>query len=202
MSPPVDLFVDLTQSLLAVEVPAMPRAYLACSTYKWLLCPKGMALLSVPGDGASVATPWRWWGAHRQPHSSYFGFESHEEDPDTRLDVSSSWLLVVGAAASLQYLVRVGPAIVLERNAALARMLRAKLSEAGLQVLFSGDKRCDVCPIVSIACGKRADAVAALLAQRKIQCAVRSAYVRISVHFYNDEADLNHVVAALCEALQ
>lgn len=193
----IALYVDLTQSLCCVTVPPLESAYVGVAAYKWLLCPKGVAFVSPPNNDTSLSTPWRWWGAHSQPHTAYYGHSGHVLSPDARWDSSSAWLLNVAAASALQQLASLGVDAIVARCEHLARRLRERIDAP---ILFEGDALCARCPIISVPVDN-ADAVAAALKQRRVVCAVRARYVRLSLHFYNTDADVDIIAVALNEAL-
>jgi hypothetical protein len=102
----------------------------------------------------------------------------------------------VSADASISYLCDVGVKAILEINQKLSRSVRLRLGRAGFRFLYSNSAVNADCPIVAICCND-APLAAKILREHRIVCAVRSGFVRVAFHFYNDESDAIALVHAL-----
>jgi selenocysteine lyase/cysteine desulfurase len=100
-------------------------------------------------------------------------------------DVSLAWLPWLGAAESLELLVRWQAAGAFEEPVRLAR----RLAE-GLGLEWGGSSL--VCAPID-----DADAARAALASARIRASFRGTGIRLSPHVYNDEADIERAVEAL-----
>lgn len=182
------LLIDGTQAVpfLRPDEDLASVDYVLVHAYKHLLCPRGAAFLVIRRDRQTGVPPMAAnWRAADQPYGRYF------EGPLTlgrgarRFDVSLAWLSWVGAGRSLRLLCEwrgVGAfASVWDHANALAR-------EAGLPTAVS-----------TLVCIPVADpeGAAGALAQAGIRASVRGSAVRLSVHLWNGDADIDLAMAVL-----
>jgi len=194
------LIVDTTQSRCAVPVPALARAYTVTSLYKWCVCPKGLALITLPHDRRGVVLTnhgginWTngpnpdksgYWYSDKVVHEAADAAASSTPVPGYAMDMSHSWLLNAATAASLSTLASVGITAILERNAALARRARARIPSHQLLVTDLPDH-------------------APILVLKDVSpdgwegiASVRQGRLRIAFHFYNSDENVDSV----CERL-
>lgn len=176
-------FIDVTQAAGWLPVAAERFDYVACSAYKWLLCPRGVAFLSVRPERVEELLPVHAnWYAGADPWTSIYGGPLRLAPTARRFDASPAWLCWVGAAPALELLETVGVAAVHDHDVALAQRFRAGL---GLPPAAS--------PIVSVS----VPGAQARLASAGVRTAVRNGCVRVSFHLYNDESDVDLAVQAL-----
>ena len=88
----------------------------------------------------------------------------------------------------------------LDRVRQLASALRQALQEAGLAPLAMAEENTSHLVAVPLA-GRDPATVLATLKAQGILCSSRDGHLRISPHFYNDESDVEKVVAGLRRAL-
>lgn len=114
----------------------------------------------------------------------------------SRFDNSISWLAAIGNEAALSVFDTFGRDVIYLRNRELAELLRASLSEVGwIPVDLPEVNRSS---IVSVPLRDADPAqVVAELERRGIVCAARDGNLRLAVHFYNHEVDVQHVASAL-----
>jgi selenocysteine lyase/cysteine desulfurase len=193
------LIIDTTQSRCAVPVPRFQRAYTITSLYKWCVCPKGLALVTLPSDRRGIVltnySGINWTNGPKVDKSGYWYSANVVEEaaaaaaaapvPAAALDMSHSWLLNAVAAASLSALADVGITAILERNGALARRARARLPADKLLVADLPEHA----PILVLkdVSPDGWDGIAS----------VRQGRLRLAFHFYNRVEDVD----AVCERL-
>jgi len=178
------LLLDTTQSCgwLPLDVSAVD--YVVCGGYKWLLCPRGTAFLSVRPELLGGIRPLAaGWYAGEDPWSSIYGAPLRLAKSARRLDTSPAWFSWVGAAVSLELLAGLDMERVRSHDVGLAD---AFLTRLGLEPQGSA--------IVTLATDGD---VGERLAAAGIRTAVRAGRVRASFHLYNDEADVELAASAL-----
>jgi len=160
--------------------------YVVVSAYKHLLCPRGVAFMALrPDHVGRLAALNANWRAADQPYGRFFGGPLTLAPDAAMYDVSLAWLPWLGAAESLELLLRWQAAGALEEPTRLARELAQ-----GLDLEWGGSTL--VCaPIDDI------DAARATLAAARIRASFRGTGIRLSPHVYNDAADIERAVAAL-----
>lgn len=160
--------------------------YLVASGYKHLLCPRGVAFMVLRGDHVGRLAPiLANWRAADRPYGRYFGGPLTLSPDAAMYDVSLAWHAWLGAAESLDLLVRWQAAGALEEPPRLARDLAE-----GLGLRWGG---------ATLVCAPIADAAAArlVLTTAGIRAGFRGAGLRLSPHVYNDAGDVARAVAAL-----
>jgi selenocysteine lyase/cysteine desulfurase len=177
--------VDATHAVPFVAID--PRAdYVVCAAYKHLLCPRGVAFLSVRTEHwDSVAPLFANWRSSSNPYGVYYGGPLDLAANAARFDVSLAWFSWAGAAVSLSLLTDWQRLGFLEEPVALARRLAGQLDIPAPQGA-----------VVSVPVHD-AEAVRSELAQAGIQAAVRAGSVRLSPHVYNTAAQIDHAASAL-----
>jgi selenocysteine lyase/cysteine desulfurase len=176
------LFVDATQACGWFPVRAADFDFVVVHTYKWLMSPRGAALMAVRPQRLESLIPVHagWWSAE-SPLGDYYGPPLRLPNEARRLDTSPAWFSWVGTAPSLEAVERIGVERIHEHNVELANRFRAGVglapgSSAIVSVDVDGAER---------------------LEEAGIRAAVRAGGLRVSFHLYNTPA---HVDAAL-EAL-
>jgi selenocysteine lyase/cysteine desulfurase len=136
------------------------------------------------------------WKAARVPSESYFGPDMDLSPTASRFDNSISWVAAIGNEAALSIFGEFDADAVFDRNRQLATLLRAALAEAGWTPvdLPETNRSC----IVSVPLGD-ADPVPLLaqLRDRGVVGAARDGNLRLSVHFYDHEEDIDRLTSAL-----
>jgi len=176
-------FVPLPEHLAGID-------YLVCHGYKHLLCPRGVAFLTVKPDRWPEVPPWfaNWRSAAPLYGRNYGGPLSLPETA-ARYDVSLAWHAWAGARPSLEAILAWQEAGLLAEPLALARRLAAGLGlpppSASIVSLETPD----------------ADAVAAALEGAAVRCAARGGGVRFATHVWNTEAEIDRVVGVVAGVL-
>lgn len=178
------LLVDTTQSAGWLPLPQVPIDYTVCSTYKWLLAPRGTALLTGTRDALAQLRPLASsWYAAEHPWQALYGTHAPPADDARRLDQAPVWGAVMALAQSLQVIEETGPAAIGSHNVARADRLRAALD---LEPTGSA--------IVSLPVSERA---AARVTRAGIATASREGRMRVSFHLYNTDQDVDRLLTAL-----
>lgn len=196
----IALVVDATQGLGAVPVDVGPGDvdFLACSGYKWLTAGYGVGFLCVnprwqqPHRYAAVG-----WRSARDPYALRAG----------ELDVAAAAAVleaghppfagVLTLGAALETHREIGVDAAHERVRELAGAVQAGLEARSVPVLSPRDPRRGS-GIVAALVPEPAEAARAL-AERGVLVSARGGSLRISTHFYNDEADVARLLELLPE---
>lgn len=156
---------------------------LICSAYKWLMSPRGSAFMSLrPELGERLVPHGAGWYAGDDVHASYYGPPLRLATDARRFDVSPAWFSWVGTAPALEVLLDVGVDTIHAHDLRLANLFREGLGlEPGDSAIVSAEI-------------PHADE---LLRESGIMAAARAGLLRTSWHVYNDEDDVERVLAAL-----
>ena len=178
-------FVDITQAAGWLPIDATRFDYVACSAYKWLLCPRGAAFFTLRRERMEELVPVNAnWYAGADPWTSIYGGPLRLARGARRFDLSPAWLAWVGAAPALALLERIGVEAVHAHNVALANRFLAGLD------LPPGESA-----IVAVTIPEADER----LRRAGVRTAVRAGRVRLSFHLYNQQTDVDLALAALAD---
>jgi selenocysteine lyase/cysteine desulfurase len=178
------VLLDTTQSCGWLPLDVSGVDYVVCGGYKWLLCPRGTAWLSVRPELMDALRPLAaGWYAGDDPWTSIYGSPLRLAADARRFDVSPAWFSLVGAAESLELLAGLDMSAVRAHDVGLADTF---LDRLGLPRQGSAIVTLDA----SGSAGERLTAAG-------IRTAMRAGRLRASFHLYNDEADVDLAVSAL-----
>jgi selenocysteine lyase/cysteine desulfurase len=177
------VLVDATQACGWLPLRAEDADFVVAHTYKWLMSPRGAALMSVRPERLADLVPVHagWWAAEN-PLGDYYGPPLRLADSARRLDSSPAWFSWVGTAPTLELVERIGVDRIHEHDVELANRFRAGLG------LEPGDSA-----IVSV----DLEDGAAKLERAGIRAAVRAGGLRLSFHLYNTPEHVDEAVSAL-----
>ncbi|MDP9821246.1 selenocysteine lyase/cysteine desulfurase [Nocardioides massiliensis] len=179
-----ELLVDLTQSAGWLPVDASRYAVTVGGGYKWLLCPRGTAFLTVRPDLVERLRPLAAsWYAGADPWLSIYGLPFRLADDARRFDVSPAWFAWVGTRTSVEFLVGIGDAALHSHALEVAEAFcaAAELEAPGSAIL-----------------ALTADAsVPAVLAEHRVVAAQRVGRLRLSFHVHNTVAEVEPLGRAL-----
>ncbi|WAP55340.1 aminotransferase class V-fold PLP-dependent enzyme [Streptomyces sp. S465] len=181
--------VDTSQAVGWFPVRAAEADYTVCVSYKWQLCPRGVAFLTVPEDLGELTPVFAGWVAGEKPWDSCYGPVAELAHSARRFDESPSMYSYVAARHSLALLEEVGIEAIAAHDRALADRFRAGLAELGHRPVDAPGSA-----IVSVP--GLGDA-AARLAEANVAVSARAGNLRAAFHLYNTPADVDRLLAAL-----
>ncbi len=186
-------FVDACQAAGAVPIDVARDGidFLAASSYKFLLGARGMGYLFVRRallDRIRPILP--GWKAARTPHQSFYGPAMDLSPTASKLDTSLTWFAALAEQAALGIFRQFGIQALLDRNAQLSQRLYEALTAHGSAVsLFPQHHRST---IVSVPVNDT-ETVMMRLRTANVVASVRASGVRLAVHFYNLEEEIDRV---------
>jgi selenocysteine lyase/cysteine desulfurase len=195
----VTFYLDGTQSIGAVpfDIAEIQPDMLAVHGYKWLLSPNGAGFMYVRPELRRQLRPaiigWRsdkgWRSVDALSHSAPEFVGTAEQYEGGMLNFPSLYAM----GASIEMMLGIGREQIHQRVLDLARLTSDTLKECGATIAHEGS------PIIA-ARFRDLDAsqLARTLKDRRILVSARHGYLRVSVHYYNIEAD----VQALAEAIR
>jgi selenocysteine lyase/cysteine desulfurase len=179
----VRTYVDATQACGWLPLDAGRFDFVACATYKWLLCPRGSAFMAVRRERLREVRPAAaGWYAGEDVWTSIYDAPLRLAHDARRLDVSPAWLCWAGAVPSLALLEEVGIPAIHAHDVGLADRLRAGLGlEPGGSAIVSVDR----------------PGAAERLAAAGVQASTRAGAARLAFHLHNTEDDVELALRAL-----
>lgn len=182
----VTTLVDATHAVGWLPVDATQVDYLVVGAYKWLLSPRGTAFLAVKPEHVDELRPVALgWYAAEDVWESMYGSDMRLAHSARRADVSPAWLCWMGTVPALELITAAGVENINHHNVALANRVRVALDLAP-----------STSAIVSIPTRRTVD-----LAAHGIEASVRAGILRIGCHLYNDESDVDSLIAAVRPAI-
>jgi selenocysteine lyase/cysteine desulfurase len=174
--------IDATQGCGWLPLDASRFDFFVVATYKWLLGPRGCALMAVRPAAAERLTPaLAGWFAAESPRASYGG-PLRLAPGARRFDVSPAWFAWVAQAPALDLLLDVGVDAIHDWDVGLANRFRSGL---GLPESDSA--------IVSV---PPPDGARERLGAAGVMYADHGDLLRFSFHLYTSEADVDAAVSA------
>jgi selenocysteine lyase/cysteine desulfurase len=191
--------VDACQAAGAVPLDVVRDGvdFLATSSHKFLLGSRGMGYLYVRRgllDGIHPVGP--GWKAAKRPAESFYGPAMDLSPTASKLDTSLAWFPALADQAALGIFRQFGTSALLERDSQLARHLRNALAMRGLSFQPAADANRST--IVSVEAGKP-EAVQARFREANVVASVRAGRLRLAVHFYNLEQELDRVAELIAQ---
>jgi len=197
------LFVDAIQGLgvFPLDVRATPIDFLAADGHKWLLGPEGAGLLYVRREHLDLLRP-LGVGWHSVVHASDYGRIELKLKPSAARYEGGSQNMVgfLGLAESLKLLLEYGQEAIGRRVLEITDMACERLEQAGARAysVRQGEHRSG---IVSFELpGRDALEVKKRLLAAGVVTSARGGKLRIAAHAYNNEQDLDRLIAALQES--
>ena len=175
--------VDATQAVGWLPVDASRLDVVAAHAYKWMMCPRGTAFMSIRSERMAGVVPHAaGWYAGEDPLQTFFGPPLRLATSARRFDTSPAWFMWVATAAALEVIEQVGVEAIHAHDVGLANRFRAGL---GLEASDSAIVFCDI------------EDAADKLERAGIRAAVRAGRLRTSWHLYNTEADVERTLDVL-----
>lgn len=182
-------YVDVSQAVGWLPVDADAYDFVASVAFKWLLCPRGVAFLTVPEDLGGLTPVFAGWVAGEQPWDSCYGPVAELAHSARRFDESPALFSYAGARHSLALLEELGVERVLAHDLALADRFRAGLNSLGHEPVPAPGSA-----IVSVpGLGARQPG----LSRAGVEVSDRAGSLRAAFHLYNTPADVDRVLDVL-----
>jgi selenocysteine lyase/cysteine desulfurase len=196
------VFVDGAQMIGALPVAADLEYIdvLATSDHKFLMnAGRGIGYCYISPEAQDRFSPVNaGWKAGSVPFDSFFGPAMDLSPTASRFDNSISWLAAIGDEAALSVFDDFGADAIFQRNSELAGLLRTALAAIGREAIDLPDANRST--IVSVPLdGAEPAKLLANLHQRGIICSARDGNLRLAIHFYNHEDDIDQITSALSE---
>lgn len=192
-------YLDATQALgaLTLDVGAVQPSMLAVHGYKWLLCPNGAAFFYVSPELRRHLAPnvigWRSHEAWRNVSQLHTGAPVFTDSAEKYEGGMPAFPCLYAMDAALQDLLEIGPRRIEQRVLSLTSLLHDRLRSQGPVEILHADSPVTVARFP----GVDAAALAARLKERGILASTRHGGLRLSLHFYNDEADVERLTEEL-----
>jgi selenocysteine lyase/cysteine desulfurase len=190
-------FVDACQAAGAVPLDVVRDGvdFLAAASHKFLLGSRGMGYLYVRHQLLDRIRPiLPGWKAARKPLESFYGPGMDLSPTASKLDTSLVWFAALAEQAALGIFRQFGIEAVLARNAQLSGRLHEALAARGSAMRpFPLRHRST---IVSVPVTDT-EAAMTRLREANVVASVRGGRVRLSVHFYNLEQEIDRVAEIL-----
>jgi cysteine desulfurase / selenocysteine lyase len=192
------LYLDGTQSVgaLRFDVAAIQPDMLAVDGYKWLLCPNGATFFYISPELRQRIQPavmgWRSDRGWRSVDDLVHGVPHLPEAAERYEGGMLNFPSIYGAAESIRLMLELGTDRVEARVLELANMAAEILRHSGATIVNENTN------IVAASWPDRdASVLARKLQEQRIITAARHGNLRVSPHFYNNEADLEKLKCAL-----
>jgi selenocysteine lyase/cysteine desulfurase len=175
--------VDATQAAGWLPIDATRFDVLVAAAYKWLMCPRGTAFMSVaPGRLEAIRPMAAGWYAGEDPYQTYAGPPLRLAADARRLDTSPAWFSWAGAAPTLELIDEIGVQAIHDHDVALANRFREGIGlPPGNSAIVTSEH----------------PGGAAKLDGAGIPAAEVLGRLRVGFHLYNDEEDADRAVDVL-----
>lgn len=186
-------FVDACQAAGAVPLDVVQDGvdFLAAASHKFLLGSRGMGYLYVRHGLLEQLRPIvPGWKTAQNPLESFYGPTMHLSQTASKLDVSLAWFAALADQAALGLFGRFGIDGLLERNAQLAKHLQDALAVRCPAFQPFPEEHCSTIVAVPV---PDTEAVMARFRQANVIASVRAGRIRLALHFYNLEEELDRV---------
>ncbi|MEU1788734.1 aminotransferase class V-fold PLP-dependent enzyme [Streptomyces sparsogenes] len=180
------LLVDGSQGAGWLPMDADEADYTVCVGYKWLLCPRGVAFLTVPEDLGGLTPVFAGWAAGEKPWDSCYGPVEELARSARRFDQSPGLLSYVGAAPALALVEELGVEAIGAHDRALADRFRAGLAQLGHRWVDAPGSAIVSVPGLGHAAPR--------LAEAGVVVSARAGNLRASFHLYNSAADVDRLL--------
>ncbi|WP_062209946.1 aminotransferase class V-fold PLP-dependent enzyme [Demequina oxidasica] len=183
----VKTLIDVSQSSGWLPIHARDFDVVVAGAYKWLTCPRGMALAAIRPDATWIRPVCASWYGSDDPWGSLYGPDLKLSTLGRRLDTSPPWQLVEAGAIALETLAAQDIHAAYTYCTGLANDLRAELRM----------------PASNSAILSVTGVEAQVLADAGVRASARDGRARMSFYIYNDAADVDLAARTLAKtALQ
>jgi cysteine desulfurase / selenocysteine lyase len=206
------MLLDVTQGCgsFPLDFRALGADFAVCAAYKWLLGPYGTGFVWARHEVCEQlpAGPFFWMGA-----ASDKGFSNLDFDPDDaghfawrapagagRWDAAetASFFHLSALAASLEFVLRAGPARVLEHNRALLSLLLERMPRDRCVLASPGEESARGAYLCIVARNPSATRdLYARLREQKVYVSLRNNALRVAPYLYNTEEDIERLLRVI-----
>jgi cysteine desulfurase / selenocysteine lyase len=197
-------YLDGTQGLgaLRLNTREVPISMLAVHGYKWMLSPTGAGFAYVDPPVRSWLAPatigWRSHYAWRQVNSLHHGAPEFGAAAEKYEGGMLPFPSLYGMGASVRLMLDIGPSEIEGRVLDLAAQLTERLRGLGAILCDGESPYFRNTPVVAARFeGHDAPVLAQRLKERRVLVSARHGHLRVSVHFYNNEQDLERLAEEL-----
>ncbi|MFI1795798.1 aminotransferase class V-fold PLP-dependent enzyme [Streptomyces sp. NPDC020379] len=181
--------IDVSQAAGWLPVDAAAHDYTVCVGYKWLLCPRGTAFLTVPEDLGGLVPVFAGWVSGEDPWQSCYGRIEPMAASARRFDENVPVFSYVAARESLRLVESLGTARVGAHDVALADRFRAGAAGLGHVPVEAAGSAIVAVPGLGGAVER--------LAAAGVHVSSRAGGLRAAFHLYNTAADVDRLLEAL-----
>jgi selenocysteine lyase/cysteine desulfurase len=192
--------VDAIQSVgvLPTDVRRSKIAFLAADGHKWMCGTEGAAIFFVAAEHRTKLEVMEYGWTNIARKGKFLDY-SADLLPDARRFEAGSLNTngVYGLRAAIDLLLEIGITDIAEETTRIAALLADRLEEIGWQIASPRPIRSGIVGAFPPSSEKSLLQWHRLLEERGIVCAPREGMLRFSPHFYNDEDEVERVIAAL-----
>ncbi|KUJ68863.1 class V aminotransferase [Streptomyces albus subsp. albus] len=181
--------VDTSQSSGWLPLRAADFDFTVCVGFKWLLCPRGVAFLTVPEDLGALTPVFAGWVAGERPWDSCYGPVTELAHSARRYDESPAVLSYLAARHALAVIGELGPVAIGTHDRALADRFRTGVTELGHHPLPAPGSAIVAVPGLGDA--------APALAEQGVYVSNRAGNLRAAFHLYNSGEDVDRLLKAI-----
>jgi selenocysteine lyase/cysteine desulfurase len=200
------LLLDVSQSCGAVpmDVHEMGADFLVAAGYKWLLSPYGTGFFWAKSEHLNMALPGPfYWTA--QGTDSFFELNFVDPKPSTgakRWDTAEAATYfnfnLAAMNASVDFVLRVGPELVLEHNRKLIEFLIEGLPEGCVPASPPDSAQRGAYGCFTAGTPEKTAELYQKLQREKIIVSLRAGRIRVSPHLFNSERDIDRLISVVC----
>lgn len=175
--------IDATQALGWLPLPAASFDFVLAAAYKWLMAPRGVALMTVRPEHWRRLRPLApGWYAGDDIWTATYGAPLRLATTARRFDISPAWLCWTGAVPALDLVRELGVEAIRDHDVGLANAFRERIGLA---------------PSNSAIVSLRGEGLAQDLRAAGLVIAERNGATRVSFHVYNTLDDVDRAAAAV-----
>ncbi len=193
--------VDAIQGLGAVEedFSQVGADFVVAGAAKWLLGPQGIAVVCINSRTLPRLQPHNlgWLSARWEGFTDVFTMKPPKTDASRYEKGTKNYLGIYGLQESLKLLLGVGMPDVEARVRRLTNLLRSELTKASFEIMTPVKPEQNAGIITCRKPGTKSSALHQKLTQKKMVCALRENWLRISPHFYNTEEEVSRFLEVL-----